>query len=146
MWWCGGGRTGRSWEGEGAGLAAWRRLGHFPIAVRQWTFVSIAVIQRSEEHTSELQSHSDLHSFPTRRSSDLGSRERGLIMSCTRVPGGTWRVVMNVVVRRGKNRTFVGRGRGWTSSLEKARTFPYCSEAVDFCLNRRDPKIGRAHV
>src|SRR5882672_3078461 len=31
--------------------------------------------RRSEEHTSELQSHSDLvdlHSFPTRRSSDLG--------------------------------------------------------------------------
>src|SRR5437667_113816 len=26
---------------------------------------------RSEEHTSELQSHHDLHSFPTRRSSDL---------------------------------------------------------------------------
>src|SRR5476649_2509479 len=29
---------------------------------------------RSEEHTSELQSHRDLHSFPTRRSSDLGQR------------------------------------------------------------------------
>src|SRR5476649_2909166 len=29
--------------------------------------------QRSEEHTSELQSHSDLHSFPTRRSSDLAA-------------------------------------------------------------------------
>src|SRR5882672_6571980 len=29
------------------------------------------VAHRSEEHTSELQSHSDLHSFPTRRSSDL---------------------------------------------------------------------------
>src|SRR5882672_6963162 len=29
---------------------------------------------RSEEHTSELQSHSDLHSFPTRRSSDLGRK------------------------------------------------------------------------
>src|SRR5882672_7398651 len=28
---------------------------------------------RSEEHTSELQSHRDLHSFPTRRSSDLFS-------------------------------------------------------------------------
>src|ERR671932_283661 len=28
---------------------------------------------RSEEHTSELQSHSDLHSFPTRRSSDLST-------------------------------------------------------------------------
>src|ERR671927_271563 len=31
---------------------------------------------RSEEHTSELQSHSDLHSFPTRRSSDLDLRAR----------------------------------------------------------------------
>src|SRR5882672_8169401 len=30
---------------------------------------------RSEEHTSELQSHSDLHSFPTRRSSDLSAPE-----------------------------------------------------------------------
>src|SRR5579875_1066121 len=29
---------------------------------------------RSEEHTSELQSHRDLHSFPTRRSSDLQIR------------------------------------------------------------------------
>src|SRR5260221_371025 len=27
---------------------------------------------RSEEHTSELQSHRDLHPFPPRRSSDLG--------------------------------------------------------------------------
>src|ERR671926_229695 len=32
---------------------------------------------RSEEHTSELQSHRDLHSFPTRRSSDLRWRRRG---------------------------------------------------------------------
>src|SRR5476649_2071974 len=32
---------------------------------------SILALARSEEHTSELQSHSDLHSFPTRRSSDL---------------------------------------------------------------------------
>src|SRR5215211_3330209 len=30
-----------------------------------------AIFSRSEEHTSELQSHRDLHSFPTRRSSDL---------------------------------------------------------------------------
>src|SRR5476649_1824992 len=33
---------------------------------------------RSEEHTSELQSHRDLHSFPTRRSSDLFWRSRSL--------------------------------------------------------------------
>src|SRR5260221_512285 len=32
-----------------------------------------ASFRRSEEHTSELQSHRDLHSFPTRRSSDLAS-------------------------------------------------------------------------
>src|SRR5215211_1240635 len=32
---------------------------------------SMAATGRSEEHTSELQSHRDLHSFPTRRSSDL---------------------------------------------------------------------------
>src|SRR5476649_1413932 len=31
--------------------------------------------QRSEEHTSELQSHRDLHSFPTRRSSDLHTQQ-----------------------------------------------------------------------
>src|SRR5882672_221233 len=33
---------------------------------------------RSEEHTSELQSHSDLHSFPTRRSSDLPATVVGI--------------------------------------------------------------------
>src|SRR5476649_2068647 len=33
------------------------------------------LLNRSEEHTSELQSHRDLHSFPTRRSSDLRHRQ-----------------------------------------------------------------------
>src|SRR5476649_1278071 len=33
--------------------------------------------ERSEEHTSELQSHRDLHSFPTRRSSDLSLNRTG---------------------------------------------------------------------
>src|SRR5476649_833605 len=33
-------------------------------------------LHRSEEHTSELQSHRDLHSFPTRRSSDLWRKPR----------------------------------------------------------------------
>src|ERR687893_154786 len=32
---------------------------------------NVSKLSRSEEHTSELQSHRDLHSFPTRRSSDL---------------------------------------------------------------------------
>src|SRR5476649_1519196 len=35
--------------------------------------VCAEAVARSEEHTSELQSHRDLHSFPTRRSSDLSS-------------------------------------------------------------------------
>src|SRR5882672_4628489 len=35
---------------------------------------SSCAAKRSEEHTSELQSHRDLHSFPTRRSSDLERR------------------------------------------------------------------------
>src|ERR1035437_8144352 len=38
------------------------------------TVIVIAAI-RSEEHTSELQSRRDLHSFPTRRSSDLDDRQ-----------------------------------------------------------------------
>src|SRR5882672_10747253 len=37
---------------------------------------------RSEEHTSELQSHSDLHSFPTRRSSDLCNRPKSPWNGC----------------------------------------------------------------
>src|SRR5260221_236386 len=37
---------------------------------------------RSEEHTSELQSHRDLHSFPTRRSSDLGASWSGARTCC----------------------------------------------------------------
>src|SRR5882672_8078814 len=43
---------------------------------------AVSPYTRSEEHTSELQSHRDLHSFPTRRSSDLarlgaGKAQRG---------------------------------------------------------------------
>src|SRR5215218_4461309 len=47
---------------------------------------------RSEEHTSELQSHSDLPSFPTRRSSDLGTARR-LRARCVRRVDGTARRV-----------------------------------------------------
>src|SRR5947207_2956696 len=43
---------------------------------------------RSEEHTSELQSHSDLHSFPTRRSSDLPERSRTFFL-CLSIGSGS---------------------------------------------------------
>src|SRR5476649_2548893 len=53
---------------------------------------------RSEEHTSELQSHRDLHSFPTRRSSDLapaggarGNSVRSGGAAESRGRGGDWR-------------------------------------------------------
>src|SRR5476649_2899447 len=45
-------------------------------ALEEMTKQTNATWYRSEEHTSELQSHRDLHSFPTRRSSDLGRRCR----------------------------------------------------------------------
>src|SRR5436190_1412064 len=48
---------------------------------------------RSEEHTSELQSHSDLHSFPTRRSSDLRERyHRGAPAEQARTDRGAGRL------------------------------------------------------
>src|SRR4029453_3311071 len=46
-----------------------RELGEEPAARRIATM--IVKMRRSEEHTSELHSHRDLPSFPTRRSSDL---------------------------------------------------------------------------
>src|SRR5579875_2612197 len=46
-------------------------LGHPRRYPRSQTSRGVSAGVRSEEHTSELQSHSDLHSFPTRRSSDL---------------------------------------------------------------------------
>src|SRR4030095_269663 len=41
---------------------------------------AVKVEGRSEEHTSALQSHRDLHSFPTRRSSDLSTCLGGWIL------------------------------------------------------------------
>src|SRR5476649_1447599 len=48
--------------------------------------VAFGMAHRSEEHTSELQSHRDLHSFPTRRSSDLAA-----CPCCRRPPGARGR-------------------------------------------------------
>src|SRR5438034_321505 len=52
---------------------------HAPNSEERWhSLPTSASDSRSEEHTSELQSHSDLvdqHSFPTRRSSDLDENQ-----------------------------------------------------------------------
>src|SRR5476649_497000 len=53
-------------------VATARSGNYFAVIVRGQQFTCSPLnVSRSEEHTSELQSHSDLHSFPTRRSSDL---------------------------------------------------------------------------
>src|SRR5476649_519137 len=54
--------VGRPMAGDALGAAA---------EGRDRALALVAFGERSEEHTSELQSHRDLHSFPTRRSSDL---------------------------------------------------------------------------
>src|SRR5882672_8236358 len=72
----------------GEGYSGWRRAVSFRHLVERAQDSETALVQiflhegrsralaRSEEHTSELQSHSDLHSFPTRRSSDLLASSR----------------------------------------------------------------------
>src|SRR5476649_2213530 len=60
------------WPGGDGVRAVRQKISGFQVR-RRGDIVSGAggIKTRSEEHTSELQSHSDLHSFPTRRSSDL---------------------------------------------------------------------------
>src|SRR5947207_2183049 len=69
---------------------------------------------RSEEHTSELQSHSDLHSFPTRRSSDLIRTE-----SLTKYYGSVVAIEsLNLTVNRGEVYGFLGpNGAGKTTTI-----------------------------
>src|SRR5882672_11038511 len=59
----------RECQRGGTGNGDYRRLASG--VMQQHGATSSARDRRSEEHTSELQSHRDLHSFPTRRSSVL---------------------------------------------------------------------------
>jgi hypothetical protein len=56
------------------------------------------------------------------------------IMEFIPAPDSARRCVMKVVVRRRIARLFVGQEKKWTSSVQEARSFPHCSEALDFCL------------
>src|SRR4030095_5009603 len=56
---------------EAGDLPRQRRLGNVEHFGRLGDGPVLGDRDRSEEHPSELQSHRDLHSFPTRRSSDL---------------------------------------------------------------------------
>src|SRR5437762_1655132 len=110
--------------------------------------------RRSEEHTSELQSpmylvcrlllehhpdHPALHSFPTRRSSDLRSTSwKGMIpCACTRRLQKRWRPAMHTSARFKQMRVRMA-----------LQEFPHGLRSS--CVPRKDgldrEKIGRAHV
>src|ERR1035437_2260992 len=81
---------------------------------------------RSEEHKSELQSRRDLHSFPTRRSSDLEAAQV--------IDAGLARPQQHDAVRRGLvawpggrlgKRNQIGRAQVRTPVTPRSTLFPY---------------------
>src|SRR5438034_428870 len=101
---------------------------------------------RSEEHTSELQSHSDLHSFPTRRSSDLSGNS-----STAQVQGVfSWKGLND---RSWSNSTNlpVQCPVGAASPVPCTFTFPqtiqvYLAPGAQLRVGVNATQIGRAHV
>src|SRR5579875_1824122 len=83
---------------------------------------------RSEEHTSELQSHSDLHSFPTRRSSDLGLARR-LARPAARGGQGA----CGARPRRGAG-VAPARGRGTAQAAARARAGRHAADLQPLCV------------
>src|SRR6202022_3850151 len=82
---------------------------------------------RSAEHTSELQSHRDLHSFPTRRSSDLG--KLALPAAGDHIAQLPDRIVHHRIVRL---------GRGAQQSLDRQSTRLNSSHTEIYTLSLHD--------
>src|ERR1044072_3422206 len=81
---------------------------------------------RTEEDTTGLHSHRDLHSFPTRRSSDLAAIRRfGSSLKYT--PQKTIADGFNEVSRGRAGYGVVQNGRGhhWTPLTPRSSLFPY---------------------
>src|SRR5215211_6912373 len=78
---------------------------------------ALGLQHRSEEHTSELQSHRDLHSFPTRRSSDLDCRtaRRQVVRLCDAATAGCCRACASAG-RRAWTAACGGRGSASSGS------------------------------
>src|SRR5947207_1519923 len=142
----------------GCGLAHPRRR-PYPEALRQGDRLlrlglrSRREPKRSEEHTSELQSHSDLvcrllrarsrrslHSFPTRRSSDLTTPSR----ACCRARGGRGRRFDGQPWRLPT--PWVRAGSSSTTSISRSPTPRRSPSAAGTSITPRTEKIGRAHV
>src|SRR5947209_8172386 len=114
------------------------------IGIEYWS--RTASMERSEEHTSELQSRQYLHSFPTRRSSDLIRVERGLAEQVVQILGERL-FLLRVLLRLARPGPedefgvpeFVGAEKLADAVLDQHR---------DRVLepHRLDGEIGRAHV
>src|SRR5438034_656184 len=146
------------------GLYQWAKLGFnelvgFLVAWNLWLFAILntsetglqatqylGYIVRSEEHTSELQSHSDLSSFPTRRSSDLD----GVLLPAIRLRRHSSQQ------RHAARRRSVSMGQ---ARVQRARRVSRRVELVALCdsehvrnrsagdaISRLHRQIGRAHV
>src|SRR5699024_5986240 len=104
------------------------------------------LVNRSEEHTSELQSRFDLvyiHSFPTRRSSDL-------IVTCTSVHSRNWRA--GNMIGKGDSLDDILEKMGmvvegvrttkaaYQLSVEEDVDMPITSGIYDILVNDEDPK------
>src|SRR5438132_978930 len=104
--------------------------------------------RRSEEHTSELQSHSelvDLYSFPTRRSSDLkGQHDINKIFSIATISVVTVEVILSVVLLI---KALLNHEQQPSALLISAGSLWFTNVLV-FALWywRLDAEIGRAHV
>src|SRR5260221_555929 len=101
---------------------------------------------RSEEHTSELQSHRDLHSFPTRRSSDLPMRIR-LVTEATwpiMISGDVLATLGMLWCSASQYRTYPSR----SAALAKSKVLISASDRLGYVRYwlAEHHKIGRAHV
>src|SRR5947207_1669548 len=107
---------------------------------------------RSEEHTSELQSHSDLHSFPTRRSSDLAQTRPGKRLvqpvRMIRVSGELRRVGQipeRSVLEWRPEWSHPALFRGQSPNVAPARPAPI-TESLRCDLDRKSTRLNSSHT
>src|SRR5436190_1959654 len=107
---------------------------------------------RSEEHTSELQSHSDLHPFPTRRSSDLGAVATRIASGAVKqtIPSQDQtgcRVLSGHISKSEKpcQRT-IGRHAKQGTTTEGAPGGGYSVECVVRTLDRKSTRLNSSHT
>src|ERR687893_247258 len=98
---------------------------------------SEAELWRSGEHTPGLQSHRDLHSFPTRRSSDLSAGAMNQRSSSSGFVTAAHSSASDAAMSRVRSRAVeIGRAHAWTPVTPRSTLFPYTTLFRSLC--RRD--------